>query len=136
MAYGLELRLKALAAYEAGEGSQAEVANIFQISLSTFKRWIWKNKKGEDLKPPESRSGRPRKINESGIETLKRLVETNPSITLIDLSEAYYKKHKVRVSLPVLCRELTYLNLRYKKLSIRAVEKETDDIKKKKNSTY
>ncbi len=132
MAYALDLRLKALQAYENGKGSQIKIANLFQIGISTFKRWVKKYKAGESLEPPHTRSGRPPKIDEVGKETIRQLVEKNPSITLRELSEIYYKRHKVLVGSSILSRLLQKLNLRYKKLSISAAEKETDEVKKKK----
>jgi transposase len=134
MAYSVELRLKALSAYEAGMGSQTKVAGIFGIGVSTFKRWVQKKRKGDSLKPSTIGLGRPKKINSQGIETIKELIKQNPSITLNELSKGYYKKHKVTVSLSMLCRELKYLNLRYKKLSIQSEEKHSEKNKKKEKS--
>jgi len=42
MAYSLELREKAINAYKKGVGSQEKVAKLFDIGISTFKRWIKK----------------------------------------------------------------------------------------------
>jgi len=89
-----------------------------------------------DLAPATTRSGRPKKITLSGTQTVKELVESKPSITLNELSEAYYKKHKVKLSASMLCRELKHLKLSYKKLSIYAAEKETPENKKKEKNTY
>jgi transposase len=114
MSYSVELRIKAISSYEKGMGSQKKVASIFGIGLSTFKRWVQKKKNGETLVPSTIGLGRPKKISVQGIETIKEWVKKDPSITLNELSKAYYKKYKVRVSLSMLCRELKCLNLRYK----------------------
>lgn len=134
MAYPIELRKKAINAYETSEHSQETTAKLFGISITTFKKWLKKKRNGEDLAPPSTRSGRPKKITPTGTQTIKKLVESNPSITLSELSKAYYKKHKVKLSASMLCRELKELNLRYKKLSLYAVEKDTDEILKKKEN--
>ncbi len=133
MSYSVELRLKAISAYEKGLGSQKKIASMFQIGVSTFKRWVKKKKNGKSLTPSTVGLGRPKKITEQGVATLKAWVEKNPSITLSELSKAYYKKHKVRVSLSMLCRELKSLNLRYKKLSIQSEEKLSEKNKKKRS---
>lgn len=135
MAYPVELREKALEAYEKGVGSQEKVARLFGLGISTFKRWVKKQNAGEDLNPPITRSGRPKKITASGREMIKNLVEANPSITLSELSEAYYEVYKEKLSVSMICRELKLLNLRYKKLSLYAAEKCSDKIKKKEQST-
>ena len=132
MAYSLELRKKAITAYETSAHSQETIAKIFAISTTTFKRWLKKKKEGKDLSPPSTRSGRPKKITLSGKQTIKELVKENPSITLEELSTCYYDKYQVKLSASMLSRELKILNLRYKKLSLYAAEKNTDTILKKK----
>lgn len=130
MSYSLEIRKRAILAYEKGESTQEEVSNIFGISLSSFKRWLQKERNGESLLPDNS-GGRPAKISKDGLETLKELVAENPSITLEDLSIKYKKIHRVIVGRSILSRALKKLNLRYKKLSISSVEKDNDMVKKK-----
>lgn len=135
MAYHIELRTKAIQAYEEGEGSQEEIASLLQISLSTFKRWLAMSRKGQPLQPMTGNCGRPKKIDDVGEATIQSLIRNNPSITLSELSAAYYKKHKTIVGRSVLSRTLQKLNLRYKKLSIKSVEKQTDEIQKKRKHT-
>ena len=135
MAYHIELRTKAIQAYEEGEGSQEEIASLLQISLSTLKRWLAMSRKGHPLQPMTENCGRPKKIDDAGEATIQSLVINNPSITLSELSAAYYKRHKVIVSRSVLSRTLQALNLRYKKLSIKSIEKQTDEIQKKRKNT-
>ncbi len=134
MAYSLELRTKALHVYETGTCSQEEIARLLGIGISTLKRWLNKKKKGENLSPPSTRSGRPKKITAAGRQTIKQLVNENPSITLGELSTLYYQHYKIKLSASMLCRELKSLHFSYKKLSLYATQKETDDIKKKERS--
>lgn len=131
MSYSLDLRKQAVSTYELGEGTQTEIADYFGISISTFKRWLVRKKSGDDLYPKIGNKGRPEKINDIGLETLKEIVERNPSITLAELSDFYLNTHKISVGSSVLSRALNKLNLRYKKLSIKAIEKTTDAVKKK-----
>lgn len=135
MTYSLDLREKAINAYETSVHSQQTTAQLFGISITTFKKWLKKKRMGENLAPCSTRSGRPKKITAAGANTINRLVESNPSITLNELSKAYYKKYKVKLSVSMLCRELKELNLRYKKLSLCAAEKEREEILKKKKPT-
>ncbi len=135
MAYPIELREKALKAYNNGVGSQETIAKLFGLGISTFKRWVKKQQKGEDLNPPKTREGRPRRIKSKGREFIQDLVNKNPSITLNELSERYYKKYRIKVSLSILCRELKLLNMRYKKLSIQSIEKTSEENKKKEKNT-
>src|SRR5687768_5574196 len=105
MAYSLELRIKIVEAYEKDEfTSQQELADFFNISLSTLKRWLKRKKAGEPLTPKVQGKGRPAKIDAMWLEAIKEFVEKNPTITLGGLSDAYYKKYKVRVGTSILFR--------------------------------
>jgi len=136
MAYHIELRTKAIQAYEEGEGSQEEIASLLQISLSTFKRWLAMSRKGQPLQPMMENCGRPKKIDNAGEAIIQSLVKNNPSITLSELSAAYYKKNKIIVGRSVLSRTLQKLNLRYKKLSIKSIEKQAVEVQKKRKNTH
>lgn len=56
----------------------------------------------------------------------------NSSITLAELSEKLYKHDKIIAGRSVISRALNELNLRYKKLSLQAVEKHGPEVLKKK----
>ena len=131
MSYSLDLRKRAIAAYESGELTQKTIAERLQINLSTLKRWLTRHRKGESLMPRKGNKGRPSKIDHAGLETLKKAVMANPSITLAELSTLYFKKHKVVVGRSILSRALQALNLRYKKLSIKPLAQDGDKVKKK-----
>lgn len=131
MSYSVDLRERVLSCYDSGEHTQDDVADLFEIGVASLKRWLSRKRKGEDLGTRAKNSGRKNKINEFGLETIKELVKNNPSITLGELSEIYFKKHNVYVGNSVLSRALKKINLRYKKLSVQAVEKESEVVKKK-----
>lgn len=131
MAYSLELRIKAIEAYASGEGTQEEIANYFQISISTFKRWLQRNVAGDPLAPIIEGKGRPKTLDNRHLEMIQRLVKENPSITLGELSEKINKKYQINAGRSVLGRALQGLNLRYKKLSLRTIEKDAPEVKKK-----
>jgi len=123
--------------YHSTTMTQKEVCKLLAISLSSLKRWLQRERDGDSLEPlTQNNCGRPSKIETTGLETLKSLVASNPSITLTELSEQYFKKHKVVVGSSILSRALQSLNLRYKKMSLRAVEKESEEVKKKEKTIY
>lgn len=132
MAYSIDLRIKIVDAYERGEfNSQSDLSEFFGVSLSTLKRWLRRKRVGDNLKPKIEGKGRPSKIDERGFATIKILVEKNPNMTLGELSEAYYKKHHVKVGTSILFRALKNLNFSHKKISVRASEKDNEEVKKK-----
>ena len=133
--YSLDLREKVVEKYNKGNVTQEEVGNIFQIGISTIKRWLKKYRETGDLNPNYDKQGRPNRINELGLETISKAIEINNTITLEDLSNIYFKKHKVKVGRSVLSRVLAKLNLRRKKLSIYSPEKDNPENKKKDQNT-
>ena len=129
--YSLDLRKKVIEKYNNGGITQEEVSNIFQIGISTTKRWLKKYKETGNLKPSYENQGRPARVDQRGLVTISKAIEKNSTITLEDLSNIYFKKHKIKVGRSVLSRVLSKLNLRRKKLSIYSPEKDNLENKKK-----
>ena len=129
--YDINFRQRVLEYYLDENLTQQEVCDIFDISISSFKRWLSRYKNGQTLYPLSEGKGRPFKVDEKGESFIKDLVAKNPSITLAEISEAYYKRRKVVAGRSVISRVLQKLNLRHKKLSVHAIEKENTAVKKK-----
>lgn len=55
--YPLELRARAVRAYEAGEGSYAAVAERFEVSISSLLRWVMRRRTTGDVSPWPKRGG-------------------------------------------------------------------------------
>lgn len=135
MPHPLIIRHRAIELYEEGMLTQEEVSSTFGIHLSTFKRWISRNRSGEGLAPIKGDKGRPGKIDDIGLQVIEQIVEANPTITLAELSECFHKQQGVEAGRSILSRALKKLNLRRKKISFKASEKNTDEVIKKKKST-
>ena len=127
----LETRQRVIELYLEGSLTQLDACEEIGVSLSSFKRWISRYRRGELLVPIIAGKGRPRKIDNSGELLIQNLIESNPSITLFEISHAIYKKNKIVAGRSVISRVLQKLNLRYKKLSISAAEKNTPEVKKR-----
>jgi len=69
-AYPVELRERAVATYESGEGSYASVANTFALGEATVKRWVWLARKHGSLVPQPKAGGNHSTIAEADIEKL------------------------------------------------------------------
>jgi transposase len=129
-AYSIDLRKKVVEAYKAGNTSVSKVANNFKISITSVKRYLKLDREKGDLSPIKGNQGRPGKIDEIGYKAIQRIIKERPTVTLMELSEIYYKKRKVKVCKSILSRACMKLNLRRKKLSRYAAERERDDVKK------
>ena len=135
-AYSLDLREKVIAKYKTKNFTQIEISNFFGIGISTIGRWIKKYKTTGNLLPDTINNGRQPKIDSAGLLTIKQEVNKKNTITLSELSDIYFKKHKVRVGRSILSRALIKLNLRRKKLSIHSPQKDNIENKKKEKSIW
>ena len=129
--YSIDLREKIVEQYNVGDYTQEEVTSIFGISISTLKRWLKKQRESGNLHPRKGLKGRPAKIDDVGLHTIKKAVKANNAITLVDLSDIYIKKHNIKLSTSILARALIKLKLNRKKLSVTSTEKDSPEAKKK-----
>jgi transposase len=79
-AYSEDLRKKIVSAVERGM-PKAQAARLFDVSLSSVKRYSRTARKGDSLEPGKS-SGRPRKVDEKARALLAKDVEERPAATI------------------------------------------------------
>ena len=79
-AYSEDLRKKVVAAIERGM-SKAQAARLFDVSLSSVKRYSRMAREGGSLEPRKS-PGRPRKADEKARLLLEKDVEERPAATI------------------------------------------------------
>lgn len=133
--YSLDLRRKAILAYEEGEGTQQEVAQLFGIGLRTLKEWIFLKKETGDVQSKEHiHRGQLPIIDDKGLLFIKRLIENKPDILISDIQELYAKKFNVEVAQSMVSRAMKKLKFRRKKKSEYALEQDRDDVKKNEKS--
>jgi transposase len=131
-AYSLDLRRKAVLAYENGEGIHEEIAERFSIGLTAFREWLVLRRETGEVKPKEwIYRGRKTIIDDKGLLFIKEVVENKRDILIADIRKAYKKQFKINVGQSMVSRALDHLNLRRKKKSHYAQEQEREDIKKK-----
>jgi transposase len=130
--YSLDLRHKAILAYENGEGTQQEIAERFLISVATFHGWLVLRRETGDVKPKEYiYRGRMSIIDGERIFFIKELIEIKPDILISEIRRVYKKRFKVGVSQSMVSRAFKKLNLHRKKKSLYAQEQGREDVKKK-----
>ena len=129
--YSLDLRKKIISKYKTKKFTQKEISDFFGIGISTIGRWVKKYNKTGDLLPDTIRNGRKPKIDSDGLLTIKKEINKNNTILLSELSDIYFRKHKIRVGRSILSRALAKLRLRRKKLSTYSPEKDKIENKKK-----
>ena len=115
MAIGNELRQSIVQAVQTQAVSQTRLAQMLGVSRSSVKR-IWQRwrRTGSAHLLPFAGGKRP-KLTEQQSEGIRQYVRDNADATLREVQQWLEKAHTVRVSLPVLSRLLTKLDLARKK---------------------
>ena len=104
-AYSTDLRERALAACEAGEGRQSEIARLYKIGERTLSGWL-KLAREEGRRAPEPRRGGTRPVG-------------GEAATLAEYADLLADRAGVRRSPSALCRALRALGLVRKKRRLR-----------------
>ena len=112
-AYSTDLRERALAAYEAGEGRQSEVARRYRVGERTLSGWL-KLAREEGRRHPKPRRGGTRPVGGEAA-TLAALVAERNDATLAEYADLLADRAGVRRSPSALCRALRALGLVRKK---------------------
>jgi transposase len=112
-AYSTDLRERALAACEAGEGSQARIAERFRVGERTLSGWL-KAAREEGRRSPKPRGG-GRALAGGEAEALGALVAERNDATLAEYADRLAERAGVRRSPSALCRALKALGLVRKK---------------------
>jgi transposase len=128
--YSEDLRLRAVEAYENGEGSQIEIAERFKISLPTFERYWRRYKQTGSVSAIAGKKGRPRLISAEKSFEVRKIIENPPDITLQEICDEYNRRNKTNISIFVMYGVVKKLGFRRKKKSHYALEQERPDIKK------
>jgi transposase len=111
--YSIDLRERALAAYEAGEGSQAMVARRYRVGERTLSGRL-RVARGEGRRSPKPRARGPAPLGGAGAVLAELVTEQNDA-TLAEYAERLAERAGVRRSLAAVCRALKGLGLARKK---------------------
>ena len=112
-AYSTDLRERALAACEAGDGSQSAMARRYRIGERTLSGWL-KAAREEGRRAPRPRRGGPAPLGGER-EALAGLVAERNDATLAEYADLLADRTGVRRSPSALCRALKALGLVRKK---------------------
>ena len=112
-AYSTDLRERALAAYEAGEGHQSEIARVYRVGERTLSAWLRTAREEGRRSPRPPRGGREPLGGER--EALAGLVAERNDATLAEYADRLAERTGVRRGASALCRALKALGLVRKK---------------------
>jgi transposase len=105
-----QVRERAIRSYESGCGTQAQVAKLYGIDLSTFQRWLHRYRH-DGCAAPLPRGHNPAALDEARMQRLDELVRKTPDATLKQLRSAL----DLHCSLVAIHQALKRLGYRYKK---------------------
>ena len=103
------IRERALAAHAAGQ-TQAAVARSYGIDITTFQRWL-RRQRATGQTAPQPRGHRPGAFDRAGLKRLEECVRRTPDATLEQLREAL----GLACSLVAIHHALARLGYRFKK---------------------
>ena len=107
----LDLRERILSAYDQAEGTRAQVAHRFRVSLGMVKKLLQQRRRIGEVSAQHHRSGRKPRIVSSHHHQLRTLLDKKPDLTLRELRAAT----GLTCSLPAIHYTLAKLGLTYKK---------------------
>jgi transposase len=117
-AYSIDLRQRIVLAVESGDGSQAEIAEQYGVSLSFVERLLRRWRTSESVTPLSGKPGPKRTLEPYGA-WLRAEVKRQPDATLAELCERLAQTHGVQVHPSQMWRELLLLDLPLKKVAAR-----------------
>jgi transposase len=129
-AYSLDLRQRVIAALDAGEGTQPEIAARFRVSVSFITRLLKRRRRTGSVAPAPHGGGHPPALDSAARRRLRRLVRDQPDATLEELA--------ARVGVPcgrmAIFRTLRELKITRKKKSHHASERDTPRVRRKRRA--
>ena len=121
--YSLDLRKKVFSAWQAGEGSQRELAKTFNVSLSFVRDLSRRYRETGTIVPKLQGGDRRSKLQEKEQKIVEKIIESKNDISLREIKELLQNQTGIVVSLSTLCRTLQKWELRYKKKPLLPVTK-------------
>jgi transposase len=113
--YSNDLRRRIVEAYDSGEHSLAEVADLFSVSLASVKNFVRRNRETGSADALPHAGGKKPSLNEKARSFVGELVKQNNDLTLAQLCRRVKARHRQAVSVPTMGRLLQTLGLPRKK---------------------
>ena len=114
-ALSVDLRIRAVRAYLAGEGSRAEIAARFGIGTASLGRWVRQYRIEQSVSPKPRTGGRGPKVLEEHHDVLMELLEREPDMTTTELAEDLFEQTGLNVDRTTVGRALRKLGYTRKK---------------------
>ncbi len=107
--YSKDLRLRVLAAVDAGKPREEEVAKTFSVSMPSIKRWLKRRRRETGDVEPKPIPGRPSRKGAMLQRWLPKQLEANHDLTLEEHREAFEEELGEAVSTSTVGRAIARL---------------------------
>ena len=114
-ALSVDLRQRIMAAYEAKEGSQRQLAERFKVSLSFIRDLRRHQRETGTVQPKPHGGGAVAKLGKEQLPMVEALVMAQPDALLEELCERFARATGVKVSVSTMQRAVCTLKLSVKK---------------------
>jgi len=108
----VDLRQRVIAAYQAKQGSQRQLAERFKVSLSFIRDLSRRYRQTGTVEPKPHGGGAVAKVGVSQLPIVKALVEAQPDALLEELCERFAEKTTVCVSVSTMQRAVQGLSVK------------------------
>ena len=110
-----DLRERIVRAYEDGDKTRDEVAELFQVGRASVNRLVRRYRETGSVEPNPHGGGKPRKMTPRGEKVLRALIEERPDATIPEFVRLMVERAKLTLSTSTMGRELGRLGLSRKK---------------------
>lgn len=114
-ALSIDLRQRVIAAYQAKEGSQRQLAERFKVSSSFVRDLTRHYRQTGTVEPKPHGGGAIAKLGTAQLPIVQALVEAQPDALLVELCERFAEKTGVDVSVSTMQRAVQSMGLSVKK---------------------
>lgn len=111
----MDLRVRAVEAYENGEGTLQEIADRFCIGRTTLCDLLRRERVTGSLEPSKTRGHTPHLIDAKGRERIRALVAAHLDATFEELAALYNENAEAAVSRATMGREVREMAITKKK---------------------
>jgi transposase len=134
--YSVDLRIRAIKAYEDGDGTQTEIAKLYSLGIATFRRYWKQYKETGSIVPVPYKRGRKPAVNEKQMVFIRELVLKQPDSSLKELCSRYNVKRTKKIGISIMFRAICALGFRRKKKSLYASQQDNPEVKKTEKSSW
>ena len=114
--YSVEFKLKVVNAVKKFSLTYRQAADLFDIGEASVSRWLRINREQKGFSPARHGGGRKCAIKRGEqLNRLKRIIDTKPDATSVEITNEYNKKVKVKVSRATILRGIKRIKYTRKK---------------------